>query len=965
MKNIPSGSVTFLFTGIEGSIKLSQEFPETYSEMLARHDEVLQNAVESNRGFVFKTAGEGFCCAFQNAEDAVTAAIDAQLNLHSENRDEMEIKIRIGIHSGKSEWNGTDYMGYMTLARSARIMSAANEEQIIISNDAYELCCEKFNNVKSKNVTFRDLGERRLKDVIQPIRLFQIISPGLREEFPPLKTLDARPNNLPVQLSSFIGREEEMKQIKELLKQSRLLTIFGSGGAGKTRLAMQTGADMIDEFANGVFITELAEVSEPGLIIQTLMNSLGLKEEPGILPKEILTGYLKNLEILIIFDNCEHLVNECAELVTFLLRSCPGLKIITTSRESLNCPGEQTFRAPSLSLPDKSEFNIPEKLAQCEAVRLFTERALSVNPEFRITGENAQALAEICIRLDGIPLAIELAAARIKILTLQKICDRLDDRFKLLSGGKRTSLPRQQTLKALIDWSYDLLTENEKLLWRRLSVFTGGWTLESAEEIFSDSNISEEEIIDLLSQLADKSVIIYNSETNRYLMLESLKQYGAEKLKDAGEEKKYRSKHLNYFTEFSREAELKLKGNELHIWLDKLESDHGNLQSAISWAAGEGDKEEGAQLAGQLAGFWEIHGHNTTGILLLESILESIKGNEQNISKKSSAKVLMSIGILARNLGNFEKSKTCLKESLEISRGTGDKQSVAGSLINLGIVESDQGFYNNALKLYEESLDLGREINDKRSIADSLINMGTAAYHLGNFKLAQDYLEESLSLRRDTGYKQGTAMCLNNLGSLALRQGNLEKGVKLYSESLAIAREIGDKTGIAMGLNNLAGLSSVQENYELAQSYLEESLSLFRGIGDRLGTVMILNNLGMLECSYKNYDKAIELFSGSIKLSREIGDNIGTIDSLIGFSAALNNENHFSLQVKLLGAVDSALQNLGLKLHAKYSKFHENISKQLRDKLSDEEFSKYFEEGKKLSLEEASKLSITQTELRY
>jgi len=694
------------------------------------------------------------------------------------------------------------------------------------------------------------------------------------------------------------------------------------------------------------------------------MNSVGIKEEPEISPREIVTGYLKNLEILIIFDNCEHLVSECAEIAEFLLRRCPGLKIITTSRESLNCPGEYTYRAPSLSLPDKSEYNSPEKLAQCEAVRLFTERALSINPDFRISSDNAKALAEICSRLDGIPLAIELAAARIKILTVNKINERLDDRFKLLSGGKRTALPRQQTLKALIDWSYDLLTEKEKILWSRLSVFTGGWTLESAEEIFTDSNITGEEIIDLLSQLADKSIIIYNTEKNRYMMLETLKQYGSEKLKDSGEEKIYRSKHLKYFNEFSKEAELKLNGSEVHLWLDKLESEHGNLQSAISWAAGEGDKEEGAQLSGQLVIFWEIHGHNTVGIILLESILESIRCNEQNVSKESVAKVLKSVGILARNLGNFEKSKASLNESLEIYRRTEDKHGITGSLINLGIVESDQGNYEQAQKIYEESLALGREINDKSSIADSLINMGTAAYYQGIYKQAQNFFEESLTLRRDTGYKLGIAMCLNNLGSLALRQNNFEHGQKLYKESLAIAKEIGDKTGIAMCLNNLAGLSSTQENYDQALSLYKESLSLFREIGDRLGNVMTLNNLGMLECINKNYDTAMKYFSESIELSREIGDKIGTIDSLIGFSAVLSSGNSLSLSVNLLGAVDTALKKLGLKLQVKYSKFHEMITNQLHEKLSDEVFSKYFEEGNKLSIEEACQLSMTGFDLQ-
>ncbi|MEZ4823626.1 MAG: adenylate/guanylate cyclase domain-containing protein [Ignavibacteria bacterium] len=523
--NIPTGAVTFLFTDIEGSTKLAQEFPDTLPSALEKHNSILKNVVEINNGFVFKIVGDAYCCAFQNAADAVKAAVEIQINIENENWDGAVIRIRIGIHSGNAEWNGDDYMGYITLARVARVMSAAYGGQILISNDTYKLFSHHkdtnppqaeqrenesdslcLSDLVVKNVCFRDLGERRLKDVIEPIRLYQVESEGLRKEFPPLKTLDARPNNLPIQLTSFIGREKEMKFVKEELKNSRLLTLTGTGGAGKSRLSLQAAADLIDDFANGVWFTELAAVSDPVFLPIAIINALGLKEENSKTPEVTLSDYLKDKEILIILDNCEQIIESCAKLTEKLLLRCPDLKIIATSREALNISGEQTYKIPPLSQPDPDCKDTPEQLIQYESVRLFIERALSVNHEFRVNKENAMVLAKVCSRLDGIPLAIELAAARSKVLSVDKINERLDDRFKLLTGGKRTALPRQQTLRALIDWSYDLLSDKEKIYGTDSLYFSGGWTLEAAEEICSDNIIDSGEIFEILSSLIENQL---------------------------------------------------------------------------------------------------------------------------------------------------------------------------------------------------------------------------------------------------------------------------------------------------------------------------------------------------------------------------------------------------------------------------------------------------------------------------
>ena len=1040
--NKPTGIVTFLFTDIEGSTKLSQDYPDTLQNALEKHHSILNKAIESNNGFVFEIVGDAFCCAFEKAEDAVKAAVDAQLSLSKEKclpagqaGEDAEIKVRIGIHSGNAEWSSKRYTGYITLARTARVMSAAYGEQIIISNNTYELTKGKFDAVNEKNIFFRDLGERRLKDVIQPIRLFQIESPGLREDFPSLKTLDARPNNLPIQLTSFIGREEVIMELKKLFLQTRLLTIIGSGGAGKTRLAMQVGAEMIDDFSSGVFITELAPVNDPSSVVQTVMNSFEVKEEPGRLLHETLTAFLKDKEMLIILDNCEHLIYECAGLAEMLLSKCPKLKIITSSREALNCRGELTYRLPSLTLPDISVINTPEQLTQYESVRLFIERAVAVNQTFRVNNDNAPALAQICYQLDGIPLAIELAAVRIKVLSVEHIFDRLKNRFKLLTGGKRTALPRQQTLKALIDWSYDLLSEKEKILMNRISVFAGGWTLESAEEICSDEKITKEEVLDLLNQLTEKSIIIYDEAQDRFRILETIKQYGEEKLRDSNQSEKILLKHLNYFLEYSESTESKLEGSEAQIWLEKLEAEHNNFQFAIEWSIKNGFRESGARISGALGDYWYIRGHYSTGRGLLERILD----NAADISKNSLANILNWAGKLATHQGENEIAQKYCERSLVLRRGLGDESGVAKTLNSLGILQFTKSNFEEAKKFYEESLlisfklidkngiasslyNLGKvekvlgdfepaknhlnkcyslylEIGNKRGIADSLYSLGNLAYEQEKFDQAQKYFDESLGLRREMGNKRGIAETLNNLGSLASDMGNYEQAKSYFEQGLALRLELGEKRDIAGSLYNLGIVTAEaqDDSYELAKKYYAESLSIKTELEDKRGIAEALNSSGILEFNNGNYEPAQEFLNEANVLSREIGDknligntlislgnlayiqedfekaaefykeslslfrrlavNTGIVESLLGLTGIICEGKHFFEAMKLIGAVETALKTYSIVFQRSEQRLHEQIFKKLHEKLSEKEFSKYLEEGKKLTLEQAYQLA--------
>lgn len=969
--NIPSGKVTFLFTDIESSTKLSQDFPDKISSAMEKHHSILQTAVESNNGFIFKHVGDAYHCVFGNAYHAVKAAVEIQAAHANEKWDKAVIRVRVGIHSGNAEWNGKDYMGYITLARAARVMSAAYGEQILISGDAY--CLLSVSNQPARadreihnefitphahdferrqSISFRDLGERRLKDVILPIRLYQITGAGLREDFPPLNTLDARPNNLPIQLTSFIGRETEMKQVKDDLKLNRLVTLASAGGSGKTRLALQLAAEIIDEYENGVWFVDLAALNDPALLTAKVNETLGIKEESKKAIEETLIDFLKEKEILILLDNCEQLVHACAELAEKLLSSCPRLKIIATSREALNCKGEKTFRIPPLTMPDPNSQQTPEQLTQYEAVRLFIERALLVNPEFRVNNGNAPALAGVCSRLDGIPLAIELAAARTKILSVEKIHERLDDRFSLLTGGKRTALPRQQTLKALIDWSYDLLAEEERILWSRLSVFSGGWTLEAAEEICSYETIDKDEILDLLSQLTEKSVIIYDELKERYRMLESIKQYGIEKLPNGDE---IFLRHLNYFLGLSQKVEPNIRTGNAKIWLGIIEADHNNFLSAIDWSANNNNSEKGGLVAVGLGEFWSIAGHYSTGIRLIENILQSSAAPDKSLRSK----LLSWIGVFKWRHGDYEQSEKYHKENLAIGREIGDKRGIAASLNSLGIVSFYRGDYEQAEKYSKESLAIGKETGDKRGIAVSINNLGNLSFDWGDYDQSEKYFKESLVILEEIGDKRGVAATINNLGNVSYERGDYEQAEKYYKECLAIRKEIGDQRGIAASMGNLGNVSSARGDYEQAEKYHEESLAIRKNIGDKFGFAKSMDNMGNVSFARGDYEQAEKYLKESLAMRKEIGDKRGIAETMNNLGNVSYARGDYELSVKVLSSSEKILQSIGGALGKNDQTKKDEIIAKFQEQLSDKEFNKYWEDGKELTLEEACQLVMS------
>ncbi|HXQ33448.1 MAG TPA: adenylate/guanylate cyclase domain-containing protein, partial [Anaerolineales bacterium] len=676
MTNLPSGTVTFLFTDIEGSTKLSQQYPEAMPALLARHNQILHQAIERHNGYIFQVVGDSFAAAFHSASDALNTAVDAQQKLCNEAWTPAPIKVRMGIHTGAAQLqidsNDNPYSGYSTLASTQRIMSAGHGGQILISGATRELV----RDVLPENAELLDIGEKRLKDLLRPEHIYQLSTASLPKTFPPLKTLDLFPNNLPVQLTSFIGRENEIVELKHELDEHRLVTLTGSGGTGKTRLSLQVAADLLEKFDHGVWFVELAPLTDSDLIPQTILSTIGVQEQQGKTPLEVLKEYLHEKQTLIVLDNCEHLVSASAEVANKLLNAAPKLKILASSREALGVKGEMSYPVPSLSLPDIKHLPVIEQLSQYEAVRLFIDRALLVAPHFLVDKDNAPHIAQICCRLDGIPLAIELAVARIKMLSVEQISKRLDDRFRLLTGGARTALPRQQTLRALIDWSYDILSENERLLLRRLSVFAGGWTLEAAEEVCSGDSIETYEVLDLLTQLINKSLVVVIAEGSqsgetRYRMLETIRQYAREKLLEVGGNEVVRNRHLAYFVKLVEQAEPELYRSNQVFCFNKLDDEIDNLRMAMEWAL-VANIATGLQIASIPWRFWNVRGFPGELGDWFKQLLE-----RYITADILHARALTVYSVWHFQRGNYPETIRLAGQSLQMARTLSDRQTEA------------------------------------------------------------------------------------------------------------------------------------------------------------------------------------------------------------------------------------------------------------------------------------------------
>jgi predicted ATPase/DNA-binding winged helix-turn-helix (wHTH) protein len=678
-------------------------------------------------------------------------------------------------------------------------------------------------------------------------------------------------HNLPQQLTSFIGREKAIAELEELLGATRLLTLIGAGGCGKTRLAMQVAGDLLESYSDGIWLVELAALAEPGLVPQTVANVLGLKEQPGENLTQTIIEHLASKHLLLVLDNAEHLLAACAEFADAALRRCARLIILVTSRERLGVAGELTYRVPSLSVPDPKRDITPEVLSEYESARLFIERARLTQPHFTVTEENAPALASVCYRLDGIPLAIELAAPRVRSMSVEEVNRRLDQRFDLLTEGSRTALPRQRTLRAMIDWSHDLLSDAERAILRRVSVFSGGWTLAVAEQVCSGDVVDHREAFDLLTSLADKNLVLAEAHggATRYGLLETVRHYALERLREHDEEARWRGRHLAYFLALAEEAEPQLQGSDQQAWHDRLEAEHDNLRSALSWSsAAGGDAVGGLRLAGAISWFWAVRGYSAEGRGWFSALLAvAPKGQDEAVR----ARALRGAGRLAHAQGDYSAAKALRQEGLAIWKELGNREGIVQSVASLGTIAQSQGDYPTALALFKEALAIRRELGDRHGIARSLISLGHSLVEQGDYPGAGALLEESLAISRELGDWHNVAEGLYHLGTVAYFQSDYLAAQARLEENLTIRRELRNPNGIASALAALGLVAHDTGDYPNARILFKEALGIQRELGERRSLSESMEAFAAVAFALTGPGPAARIWGRAERLREEIG----------------------------------------------------------------------------------------------
>jgi predicted ATPase/class 3 adenylate cyclase len=799
MRALPTGTVTFLFTDIEGSTKLVQKLGDGYSDILDAHCRILRDAISTAGGIELGTAGDSFFAVFPTAASAVAATANAQTALaaHAWPRG-AEVRVRMGLHTGEGARGGDSYIG-IDVHRAARIAAAGHGGQVLLSDATRSLVEREL----PERAQLRDLGAHRLKDLARPEHLYQLALAGLPADFPELRSLDARPNNLPLQLTSFVGREAEIAAVGELLDQLRLVTLTGPGGTGKTRLALQVAAERLGRHGDGAFIVELAPISDPGLVASAIAAVLAIREAPDQPLAQTLAESLRDKDQLLVLDNFEQILG-AAPLVTQLLAAAPKLRILVTSRAVLHVHGEREFPVPPLRVPDPAHLPTNEALSQYEGVALFVERAMSVRPGFAVDAATAPAIAEIVARLDGLPLAIELAAAKAKLLDAPAILGRLSSRLAFLGGGGRDLPARQQTLRQAIDWSYGLLPPTEAGLLRRLGVFVGGWTLDAADAVAEPRDLGLD-ALDGIAALVDQSLVRRDEAAHgepRFMMLETIREFALERLAADREVAGLRQRHAEHFLALAEATEPQL--TESPEAIDRIEHDHDNLRAALTWALESGSAELGLRLAFALWRFWQQRGHLREGRDWFARLLTMPGASEPTAAR---AKGLTGAAGIAYWQNDYAAAIAWYREAETIIRGLDDPVWLADALYNTGTTAALSGDMATVMERLTEGIAIGRTLGDDGIIGRYLGAQGYMAFMGGDYEAARRPLEEGLEIAERQGNQMAIGMGHHTVAQVARLQGRHADAVRHYASALKLGREFGDAAALSEPLQGMAAVA--------------------------------------------------------------------------------------------------------------------------------------------------------------
>jgi predicted ATPase/class 3 adenylate cyclase len=846
--------VTFLFTDIEGSTKLAQAFRgDRWTTILARHREIIRTALAAANGHEEKTEGDGFLVVFGRPADAVRAAVDAQRRLAAEPwPDDAAVRVRMGLHSGDGALDADgEYVG-ADVHRAARVGAAGHGGQVLLSETTSSLVADELPD----GVTIRGLGEHRLKD-LRPERLCQLVIDTLQNDFPPIRSLDRQPNNLPTQLTSFVGRDAELADAAALLPRTRLLTLTGPGGTGKTRLSLQLAANVADQFEDGTWFVALEPVRDPSLVASRIATALGLVETGKQSARDLIVESLGSRHVLFVLDNFEQVV-EAAPLVADLLRSCEGLTVIATSRAALRVSGEQEYPVPGLPAPrdvlamsELEKLNLPvgqrglaaEGISQYEAVRLFIARAVAVRPDFTVTNENAPAVAGICARLHGMPLAIELAAARIKLLTPEAILIRLEHQLGVLAAGSRDVPERQQTLRGAIAWSYDLLGDGERRLLGRLAVFVGGCNLEIGEAVCGPADEIGSEVVDGLMSLADQSLVKVESVAGetRFRQLDTIHEFAREQLMASGEAAEIERRHAVAFVELAEATAPALAGDRQREALGRLERDHDNIRAVLDRATAAGDADTAIRLGFAMWRYWQKRGHLVEARRRLLAIADQPWSRSEPILRARLMEALGGVGWWQADRDILISAYT---EALEIWRSIGDKREIANALYNssfqyaiaVDLAASDPD--GIGIAYMEESLALYREIGDEHGIANALWGIGNYRYFHGDPNHGVPEAREALAIYRRLGDQTMEAWSLHMIATGSLRSGNVAEATENSGVAIRLFHAAGDVSGITLCLDDLAGAASVAGDLPRAARLWGAARALSSASGVRLADLV-------------------------------------------------------------------------------------------------------------------------------